>query len=51
MVKEQNKKYENTYAFRRALEDRLNNLSKKEGIALDRLRRMSWGQISTWNIS
>lgn len=39
MVKEQNKKYENAYAFRRALEDRLNNLSKKEGIALDRLRR------------
>lgn len=39
MAKEQNKKYENAYAFRRALEDRLNNLSKKEGIALDRLRR------------
>ena len=39
MVKEQNKKYENAYAFRRALEDRLNNLSKKEGIALDRLRK------------
>ncbi|OGI09793.1 MAG: hypothetical protein A3I68_05530 [Candidatus Melainabacteria bacterium RIFCSPLOWO2_02_FULL_35_15] len=39
MVKEQNKKYESAYAFRRALEDRLNNLSKKEGIALDRLRK------------
>ena len=38
MVKE-NKKYESAYAFRRALEDRLNNLSKKEGVALDRLRR------------
>ncbi len=39
MTKEQNKKYENAYAFRRALEDRLSNISKKEGVALDRLRR------------
>ena len=39
MVKEQNKKYESAYAFRRALEDRLNSISKKEGLALDRLRR------------
>lgn len=38
MVKE-SKKYESSHAFRRALEDRLNNISKKESIALDRLRR------------
>ena len=40
MTKEnKDEKYKNAHAFRRALEDRLNNISKKEGTALDRLRR------------
>ena len=31
LISSSDKKYDNAYAFRRALEDRLNNLSKKEG--------------------
>ena len=33
------KKYDNAVAFRRALEDRLRNITREQSISLDRLRR------------